>query len=196
MFRRKVAEGIEIRSFEASEAEAVFAVVDRNREYLRQWLPWVDHTRSCADIRNFILRGQAKFQTSQAPELGIWIDGEFSGSIGCHPIDWTNRSTSIGYWIESNRQGRGVMTRCSAAMLDYLFGELKLHRVEIRCGTGNNRSCAIPERLGFTREGVLQQAEWVNDHWVDLVVWGMLEQDWKKAAASHRDPLAGLGQEF
>jgi len=69
-------------------------------------------------------------------------------------------------------------------MLDYLFEELGLHRVEIRCGTGNTRSCAIPERLGFTREGLLREAEWVNDRWLDLLVWGMLEVEWRAAARS------------
>ena len=60
----------------------------------------------------------------------------------------------------------------------YLFDDLALHRVTIQCGTGNQRSCAIPQRLGFTREGVMREAEWVNDRWVDLVVWGMLSPDW------------------
>jgi ribosomal-protein-serine acetyltransferase len=64
-------------------------------------------------------------------------------------------------------------------MLDYLFDGLGLHRVAIRCGTGNMRSCAIPQRLGFTREGLLREGEWVNDRWVDLVAWGMLEHDWR-----------------
>ena len=69
-------------------------------------------------------------------------------------------------------------------MLDYLFNELRLERMEIRCATGNTRSCAIPERLGFTREGVLRHGEWVNDRWVDLVVWGMLQEDWRDMAPS------------
>jgi ribosomal-protein-serine acetyltransferase len=69
-------------------------------------------------------------------------------------------------------------------MLDYLFEELGLHRVEIRCGTGNTRSCAIPERLGFTREGLLREAEWVNDRWLDLAVWGMTAEQWRAAAQS------------
>jgi ribosomal-protein-serine acetyltransferase len=74
-------------------------------------------------------------------------------------------------------------------MLDYLFGELKLHRAEIRCGRGNGRSCAIPERLGFQREGITREAEWVNDRWVDMVVWGMLEREWRAIrSTSRREP--------
>ncbi|MBZ5625817.1 MAG: GNAT family N-acetyltransferase [Acidobacteriia bacterium] len=175
-----VAPGIEIRQFEMRDVASIFAAVERNREYLRQWLPWVDHTRTTEDVRHFISRVQLQFEDNQGPQVGIWVDGEFSGSIGCHAIDWANRSSSIGYWIDRGRQGQGLITRCCTSLLDYLFNDVALHRVEIRCGTENRRSCAIPERLGFTREGVARQAEWVNDRWVDLVVWGLLEQDWRK----------------
>lgn len=192
-FRREVAEGIEIRLLENSDAETVFATVERNREYLREWLPWVDRTRSAWDIREFIRRARDKFETGQAPDAGIWIGGVFSGSIGSHAIDWANRSTSVGYWIDSVRQGRGVVTRCCATLLDYLFGDLLLHRVEIRCGTGNARSSAVPQRLGFQREGVLREAERVNDRWVDLVVWSMLEAAWRDGAASRRELWARFG---
>jgi len=185
MFRRTVAPGIEMRQLEPRDAETAFAVVERNREHLRQWLPWVDGTHSPEDIRQFILRVQAQFEADQGPNAGVWVDGVFAGNVGCHPIDRANRSSSLGYWIDAAQQGKGVITRCCAAMLDYLFDELRLHRVEIRCATGNTRSCAIPERLGFTREGSLREGEWVNDRWVDLVVWGMLEEQWRAAAPSH-----------
>lgn len=182
LFQRTVAPGIEMRQFEPRDAETVFAVVDRNREYLRQWLPWVDGSRSPEDIRLFIARAQAQFEAGQGPNVGVWVEGVLAGNVGCHPIDWAHRSCSLGYWIDAAQQGKGTITRCCAAMLDHLFDGLRLHRVEIRCGTGNTRSCAIPERLGFTREGLLRQAEWVNDRWVDLVVWGMLEDQWRAGA--------------
>jgi ribosomal-protein-serine acetyltransferase len=184
IFRRTVAPGVEMRQFEPGDAETVYAVVDHNREHLRQWLPWVDHSHSPEDIRQFIVRVQAQFEADQGPNAGVWVEDVFAGNVGCHPIDWANRSCSLGYWIDAAQQGKGAITRCCAAMLDYLFDELHLHRVEIRCGTGNTRSCAIPERLGFTREGLLGQAEWVNDRWVDLVVWGMIEEQWRATARS------------
>ena len=51
--------------------------------------------------------------------------------------------------------------------------------MEILCATGNTRSRAIPERLGFTQEGIIRQAERFNDHYNDLVVYGMLASEWK-----------------
>jgi ribosomal-protein-serine acetyltransferase len=179
MFYLTVAEGIELRQFRPEDAEAVFESVERHRAYLRQWLPWVEQTHSAEDIREFIARAQGQFEAGQGPQAAIWVDGKPAGSLGCHPIDWGNRNCSIGYWIDPGLQGRGIVTWCCAAMLDYLFGELGLHRVEIRCATGNTRSCAIPERLGFIREGVAREAEWVNDRWLDLVVWSMLAREWR-----------------
>jgi ribosomal-protein-serine acetyltransferase len=179
MFHIEVAPGFELRQFQMEDAEAVYAAADRNRAYLREWLPWVDRTRSAADIRDFIAARLEQFDRDQGPNAAIWLDGEIVGAVGCHPIDWLNRNCSLGYWLDATRQGKGVITRAVAGLIDYLFDDLGLHRITIQCGTGNHRSCAIPERLGFTREGVLREAEWVNDRWVDLVVWSMLAQDWK-----------------
>jgi ribosomal-protein-serine acetyltransferase len=179
MFSRKVTPGIEIRLFAAEDAEPAFAVVERNRAYLREWLPWVDVTESPDDLRRFIAKVREQFDAGRGPQCGIWVDGAFSGSIGCHPIDWPNRHCSIGYWIDARCGGKGIITRCCESMLEYLYDDLGLHRVTIQCGVLNTRSCAIPERLGFTREGVTRDGEWVNDRWLDLVQWGMLESEWR-----------------
>jgi ribosomal-protein-serine acetyltransferase len=190
MFRRSLDHNLEIRDFEPEDAEPAFAVVDRNRAYLREWLPWVDQTRSTQDLARFIDRTIAQNRAGNGPQAGIWLNGAFAGSIGCHPIDWANRSCSIGYWLDASRQAKGTMTRCCIAMLDHLFEELRLHRVEIRCGATNYRSCAIPKRLGFRQEGLAREAEWVSGRWVDLSVWAMLDREWG-------DPLvARLRSEF
>jgi len=186
MFLREVAPGIEMRQFRVEDAEPTYTLVDRHRAYLREWLPWVDHTHSPDDVRDFIQRAGAQWDANQGPSTVIWMDGAICGSFGCHPIDWTNRNTSIGYWIVPDLQGKGIVTRCTISMLRYLFDELSLHRVEIRCGTGNMRSCAIPERLGFHREGVAREAQWVGDRWVDLFIWSMLSEEWRRHPSSRR----------
>jgi ribosomal-protein-serine acetyltransferase len=72
------------------------------------------------------------------------------------------------------------MTLVCRALVSEAFSRYALHRVEIRCATGNVKSAAIPQRLGFTEEGTLRQAEWLFDHWVDLRLFSMLAQDWKR----------------
>jgi len=190
MFHRVVAPGLELRQFQLADAALLFSVVDRDRARLREWLPWVDRTHSPADIRLFIEASLEQWNTGHGPNSGVWLDGALIGALGCHRFDLDNRNCSIGYWIEAGHQGQGIITRCAAALIDYLFSEAALHRVEIRCGTGNHRSCAVPQRLGFTREGVLNEAEWVNTRWIDLVVWSMLHRNWTNPwpSASIRGP--------
>jgi ribosomal-protein-serine acetyltransferase len=186
MFNRTVGPGIEIRQFVSADVPAIFAAVERNRQYLREWLPWVDRTRSAEDLHEFISRVTAQFAAGHGPNAGVWVEGVLAGGIGVHPIDWANFHCSLGYWLDAAQQGKGTITRCCAVLLDYLFDDLGLHRVEIRCGTGNLRSCAIPQRLGFTRESVAREAEWVNERWVDLVVWSMLEEEWRQRWGAER----------
>jgi ribosomal-protein-serine acetyltransferase len=56
---------------------------------------------------------------------------------------------------------------------------LKLNRVEINCGVENKKSRKIPEKLGFREEGVIRQAKWLHDHFYDLVIYGMLADEWQ-----------------
>ena len=113
MFRRTVAPGIEMRQFEMADAEPVFALVERNREYLRPWLPWVDQTQSAEDIREFISRVRRQLEANQGPNSGIWLAGVLVGNVGCHPFDWPNRNCSIGYWVDAGQQGKGLRMRKS-----------------------------------------------------------------------------------
>ena len=179
MFRREIGDNIELRVFEEYHAEEIFAAVERNREHLRRWLPWVDRTLAVEDVQGFLAGAIDAYARGEELHAGIFIHGKLAGTIGHHHIDALNRNVSIGYWLDAAVEGKGVMSRCCRAMLRHLFEDRRMHRVEIRCATGNTRSCAIPARLGFTREGVLREAEWVFDRWVDLRVFSMLQQDWK-----------------
>lgn len=164
-------------------AEELFAVIDRNRERLQQWLPWAVPDYSIEHTREF-LRAQA-IETANEESLGMTIrhKGAICGAIGLHKIDWRNKNSAIGYWLDGAHEGKGIMTAACRAMLSEAFSNLGLHRIEIRCATWNHRSSAIPKRLEFVEEGILKEAEWVHDRWLDLRVYSMLAQDWKTRAA-------------
>jgi ribosomal-protein-serine acetyltransferase len=180
MLRQALGDDIELRLYESRHAEEIFALVERNREHLGPWLWWVDQETSVDSVRAFIRTALRQFARGAGAHLGIWVEGAIAGGIGCRPIDWRNRATSIGYWIDSGQEGKGIVTRSCEAYLNYLFRELRLHRIEIRCATGNTRSCAVARRLGFTLEGTLRQSELVRGQWADMMVFSMLEQDWAR----------------
>lgn len=180
MFKLKVDDEIEIRMFEESEAETVFALVDRNREYLRQWLIWVDRSDSPEVTRQFIRDSKLHYENKESLSAGIWLNGELVGATGVVGYEWHNRMLEIGYWLSADHQGKGIMTRAVTALIDDAFDNLGMNRVEIHCATGNLPSRAIPERLGFKRDGVMREAGLLNGQFVDKVIYSMLASEWKK----------------
>jgi ribosomal-protein-serine acetyltransferase len=179
-FSLSIDRDLELRLFEEADVQELFALIDRNRAHLREWLPWLDYNTSPEDSLKFIRGAQQQYLNNEGFQLGIRYKEQLTGVIGYHPVNWPNRHVEIGYWLGAEFQGNGLMTRACRALVDYAFEKLMLNRVVILCATGNRRSRAIPERLGFTREGILREGEWLYDHFVDLVVYSMLARDWKK----------------
>ncbi len=170
----------ELRTIEERDAPYIFALTDANRLYLRQWLPWVDSTRSVEDTYAFIRTLNIQRTSNGSFGCVILYKRQVAGTISFHLIDWSIRRVEIGYWLGATFQGKGLMTKACKAMAAYAFDEWRLNKVEIRCATANTQSCAIPQRLGFTLEGIIRQAEWLYDHYVDLKVFGMLESEWRR----------------
>jgi ribosomal-protein-serine acetyltransferase len=173
---------IQIHLFEEHHADGLFQLIDRNRTSLRQWLPWLDWSHSAADTADHIRQSLERYKEANGFSAGIWIADQLAGAIGLHAIDSRHRSSSVGYWLSEDYRGGGIMTKACLAVVAAAFEHYRLHRIEIRCATGNTKSCAIAERLGFRREGTLREAEWLYDHFVDLHVYSMLEQDLRRSA--------------
>ena len=179
MFTYKIDEKTELKMLIPQDAEPLFKLTDQSRESLMEWLPFIDYTKSSADSAAFIAATMKQFGDNNGFQAGIWYEGKLAGVIGFHKIDWNNKSTSIGYWLGKGFEGSGLMTKSVKAFVTYALVELGLNRVEIRAAVENKKSRAIPERLGFTEEGCIRQSEWLYDHYVDHVVYGMLAKDWK-----------------
>ncbi|MBD8026210.1 GNAT family N-acetyltransferase [Ureibacillus sp. Re31] len=177
MFKCKLNDELEIRLLEIRHAEELYHLTNQSRTYLREWLPWVDFTKDVDDSKAFIESTLKQFGNNDGFQAGIWYKGNLAGVIGLHHINWVNKSTSIGYWLGEGFQGKGIMTTACKAVIDYCFNELNLKRIEIRVATDNHKSLAIPERLGFEREGCLRSVEWLYDHYVDHVVFGFINHN-------------------
>lgn len=175
----KAGRGLDLRPLRLSDAKALFAQVDANRARLRRWLPWPDANRSVEDTRAYLQRMRAQAAAGLGLSFGLWWKDRLVGVAGFNWIDRPNHSAAVGYWLAREAEGHGLMTAAVSALLRHGFRRMDLNRIEIRAGIRNRRSRAIPERLGFRREGTLRQAEWVNGRYVDHAVYGMLASEWR-----------------
>ncbi|WP_174730458.1 GNAT family N-acetyltransferase [Mesobacillus harenae] len=180
MFTLKVDKEIELQLFQLHHAGELFYLVDTNRHHLRKWLPWVDSIVSPLQYHEIIPMWLRQFSEEKGFNTGIRYKGILKGAAGFNEIDWANSSASIGYYLAADTQGKGIMTRVASALIHHAFYQLGLNRIEVRCGTKNLKSRAIPERLGFTKEGTIRDGEKIHGKFHDLVVYGMLAKDWTR----------------
>lgn len=170
--------GLILRLLKLPDADRIFHLVDSNRQHFRQWLPWVDETKTVNDSRKYIQDATEQHEKGTGLYLGIEHKGELIGTVAFIFIHKRNRKAHIGYWLDQGHQGKGIMTTACRMLISYGFRKLNLNRVELGCAVDNARSCAIPKRLGFTKEGVIRDSEWLYDHFVDHEFYGLLLRNW------------------
>lgn len=178
MFLHKVDDEVELGLLQPHHSQQLFKLVDQNRAYLREWLNWVDGTQSSIDTQAFIERSLQRFARNDGVSCGIWYRGELCGCIDFYEVSWSHRQSSIGYWLAAPLQGKGIMTRACNGLIGYGFDELNLNRIVIYVAPENIRSQAVPERLGFQKEGLLRQSIWINERFLDLIVYSLLASEW------------------
>jgi ribosomal-protein-serine acetyltransferase len=166
-----------LRVLDEADSGELFELTDANREYLRRWLPWLDAVTREADTRQFLKTVIAQRQAGRGPTFGILRGAALAGVVGFLPIDRVNRVGEIGYWLAEAHQGCGIMTECCRFVVRYGFETLDLNRIQIAAATENARSRAIPERLGFSFEGVLRAREHLNDAFVDHAMYSQLRDE-------------------
>lgn len=180
MFIHRIDEKTYLKILELKDTEELFELIDKSREHLKNWLPWVDFTKTVADSTDFIKGTLQKYASSNGFSVGIWHEGKLAGTIGYQEMSKLHKSVSIGYWLGEGFQGKGLMTKACKELVHYAFQELNLNRIEIRVASENHQSKAIAERLGFMCEGKIRKCEWLYDHYVDHLVYGLLKEDYKQ----------------
>jgi ribosomal-protein-serine acetyltransferase len=166
-----------LRPLRLTDAAELFAVTAANRVYLRRWLPWLDAVQTEEHSREFVESAIEQRETGRGPIFAIAHEGAIVGVIGFHPIDRIHTVGEIGYWLAEVFQGRGIMTACCRFVVRYGFHTLDLNRIQIPAATGNVRSRAIPERLGFRFEGVLRGRENLYGTFVDHAMYALLRSE-------------------
>ncbi|MBK1789764.1 GNAT family N-acetyltransferase [Persicirhabdus sediminis] len=174
MFYRKISDSLEIRLSVPQFAEELFKLTDRNRQFLKQWLPWLDYIESADDTRSFINTQLLRFAKGEALHISIFYKDKLVGVAGLNEIDKVNSIGYLGYWLGEEHNGLGIMSQVVTELIKVSADYYKLQRIDIRCATPNAKSRAIPERLGFTHEGTLRRAEKVYDQWFDHEVYSHL----------------------
>lgn len=167
---------IRLREIRERDAVVIFQTIDSERTYLGEWLPFVELTQDVSFTRKFI-----EFYLSDSHRdltCCILYKNKFAGLIGLKDTDYENRKTEIGYWLSAKFQGHGIVTHACERLIQYGFENLRLNRIQIKAAVENLKSRAIPERLGFSLEGIERDGELHSRGFTDLAIYSLLRTEW------------------
>ena len=147
------------------DGQVVFQAINESIEDLRPWMAFAQENQNEETVEINIRKSYAEFLQREDLRLHIFLKdtGEFIGSSGLHRINWSIPKFEIGYWINSRFSKKGYMKEAVEGIVNFAFDELKAKRLEIRCDPKNIRSRAIPEKLGFKLEGILENDKLTAD---------------------------------
>lgn len=122
----------------------------------------------------------------EPPRLDMWFytyiieldDGTPVGWVDIFNVDEINRNAEVGMAIPNGR-GRGLSVRVMRRIARIAFNELGLRRLTCRILSTNKTALALAPKAGFKREGVQRQACYQDGRFVDVVIFGMLAEEWE-----------------
>lgn len=165
---------------DAGHAVGLLQALNEDRAHLAAFLPWVPLMQTETDFENYIAHCLQLHQQNLERSFVIFYEDKIVGRMGLHQINNRDKNASIGYWLCKSAECKGIASSCCRAIIDYGFKHLQLHRIEIRAAEQNLRSRAIPQKLGFSFEGSIRQAEYVNGQWYNLALYSILKDEWIK----------------
>ena len=158
----RIAADLELVNAKVGNADALLAMLQRNRGHIGRFLPKVAEIDSIAKAEAHLTHCIEQGLARELFEFHLFHQGEICGIVRLNYFEWENHKAAIAYLLDEAHTGRGIATRAAQAVLAFGFRNLGLNRVELRCAVTNTPSLRIAERLGFTREGELREAGWLG----------------------------------
>jgi RimJ/RimL family protein N-acetyltransferase len=155
-------ERLTIRGPLPGDGKEIHAAVMESVDALRPWMPWAaGKILSAEEYEVRARQGQLKFLAREDLWMMPLLKGTNTiiGGTGLHRINWSVPRFEIGYWVRTGYARQGYISEAVAGLTDFAIETLGAKRVEIRCNALNERSAAVPRRLGFMHEATLRHED-------------------------------------
>ncbi len=169
-----------LRALVPNDAAALYAAVEASRDSLKRRLSWVSNVQGEEDSRSFIAAA-GKDESSQTWGVFEHKDDRLVGVASLQGMDDERREqASIGFWIVSDRQDKGLGSEVGRVLVEHGFRKLDRHRLRARIDPSNRAFRKVLKKIGFSYEGCLRSDKRLNGRWIDQECWGLLKSEWKR----------------
>jgi ribosomal-protein-serine acetyltransferase len=164
-------------------AREVWEAAQSSMVELRPWMAWAA-TPTLEETERFASKAEDQWASGAAFHFSILENGSVIGGTSIEVRAPVERIGELGYWIRSDRCGRGFATEAAASLVDFAFEIIGLHRLELRAGVGNRASQRVAEKVGFQREGTLREASRGAESTYHSYLYGLLASDVRAGGTS------------
>ena len=172
-------ERLRLRAPRRGDAALLHEAIAETLPELVPWLPWARIDHGPAETRRYLRAARSAWSRQSAFEFVIELRAtqRIAGVTSLHRIDWLRASAGLGYWVRRSEWDRGVATEAASAALQHALGGLRLHRIEALVALENKASQRVVEKLGFAREGIAREAEYIDGRYLDHIQYSFLRSD-------------------
>ena len=146
-----------LRRYTLDDTEPLHEAIKASFAEIHPWMPWCTDPVRIEDQKAFIERSFTQWTTGHSFNWAIAdTTGTVIGAISL--MDRTGRAgLEIGYWLRTDRTGQGIVTRATAKLTELALSLPGIELAEIHCDEANLRSAAVPQRLGYRLEKIIDE---------------------------------------
>lgn len=169
-----VTESFSLRAVDERYVTELHQLVIKNRVWLQQSLNWPADVSHEDETRRHVQGNMMLHQRGYAKMFLLFLHEKIIGVLSFNQIEPLNKTAYIGYWIDESHQGQGLLSQALQAVMDYFARNGTVRRFVIKCRVMNHRSNQVALRNGFSLEGCLKQAEFLNGSYDDQNIYGRI----------------------
>lgn len=159
-----------------------------SRAFLKPWEPtWPADALTRAAFERRLRRQAQEWRGDEAYNFLIFDSraDELVGGLGLTNVRRGVAQTAMmGYWVGERHARRGYVGEAAALLLDFAFGNLRLHRIEAACLPSNTPSRGLLKKLGFSEEGYARSYLCIDGAWCDHILYAVIVDDWRRQLPS------------
>jgi len=151
---------------------------DAEANKFQSWIP-----KTLEDVEQFIERNNKEINQPESWYQVLITEKDTKaviGDIGIHFFGAENLQTELGITLNKDFQGRGYASEALKGVINFLFSDLKKHRIMASVDPENIDSLKLMERIGFRKEGHFVKSLFWKNNWTDDVIYALLREEWIK----------------
>lgn len=173
MFSRKINDELFLTLVQPSFAKDYLRIIESNQADFARFLAWATSELNEDFFLNYVTRSLHSYADGTALPCSIIYRDKLVGNIDFHQINSSLEKARIGYWLDPDFRGRGIISKSVQSLIHIGFNEMDMSKIEIWTAIENKHSCAVAERLGFIQEGIITQNEKVGSKIYDQVSYSL-----------------------